>query len=372
MGFLDNKTDQNYYAASQNFRWNTGDDRDFTITTIDPLPTAIGDFWVYKNGALVSSSNYTYNGTSKVLSINASYSLSNNDLFTVQLKTKVYGDYRYTKLSDLVNNFMFSYVGDGKIINRANRRDVLFHAKRGIQEFAYDITKVEKIQEVEVGPTLSVPMPKDFVGVVAISWVDDSGIEHPIPKGLVTSRPSEAPTQDEDFNYTYDSNGKLITGSPLTNERFKDFNNDELTHAFGNDDYFYNSDFPAERLVEHGKRYGGDPSTMNRNGIYIIDQYNGTINFSSEISSKLVTIKYVSDSMGTDDEMKVHKFAEEAIYKFIAHGILSTLANIPEYIVARYKRERRAAMRHAKLRLYDINIPELTQVMRGKSKHIKH
>ena len=115
MGFLDNKTDQNYYAASQNFRWNTGDDRDFTITTIDPLPTAIGDFWVYKNGALVSSSNYTYNGTSKVLSINASYSLSNNDLFTVQLKTKVYGDYRYTKLSDLVNNFMFSYVGDGKI-----------------------------------------------------------------------------------------------------------------------------------------------------------------------------------------------------------------------------------------------------------------
>jgi len=48
------------------------------------------------------------------------------------------------------------------------------------------------------------------------------------------------------------------------------------------------------------------------------------------------------------------------------------LANIPEFIVGRYKRERRAAMRHAKLRLYNINLSNLTQVMRGKSKHIKH
>ena len=370
MGFLDNKTDQAYYAGSQNFRWNTGDSRDFSITTIDPLPTVAGDFWVYKNGAVVDSVYYTYTGTT--LTILNTYSLANNDLITVQLKEKIYGDYRYTKLSDLVNNFMFSYVGDGKIINRANRRDVLFHAKRGIQEFAYDITKVEKIQEIEIGPTLSMPMPKDYVSMVNVSWVDDSGIEHPIPKGFITSKPSQPIAQDEDFNYTYDSDGDLVESTSLTNERFKNFNNDELTHAFGNDDYFYNSDFPAERLVEHGKRYGGDPSTMNRNGIYIVDEYNGTINFSSELSSKLITIKYISDSMGSDNEMKVHKFAEEAIYKFIAHGILSTLANIPEYIVARYKRERRAAMRHAKLRLYDINIPELTQVMRGKSKHIKH
>ena len=49
MGFLDNQTDQAYYAGSQSFRWETGDPQYFTITTIDPSPTAVGDFYVYIN-----------------------------------------------------------------------------------------------------------------------------------------------------------------------------------------------------------------------------------------------------------------------------------------------------------------------------------
>ena len=75
--------------------------------------------------------------------------------------------------------------------------------------------------------------------------------------------------------------------------------------------------------------------------------------------------------MGTDSEMKVHKFAEEALYKHIAFNVLATKRNIPEYIVQRYKKERRAALRNAKLRLSKLNLEEITQVMRGKGKHIK-
>jgi hypothetical protein len=41
--------------------------------------------------------------------------------------------------------------------------------------------------------------------------------------------------------------------------------------------------------------------------------------------------------------MLVHKFAEEAVYKHIAYGVVSTKANMPEYIIARYKKERFAA-----------------------------
>jgi len=70
--------------------------------------------------------------------------------------------------------------------------------------------------------------------------------------------------------------------------------------------------------------------------------------------------------------MQIHKFAEEAIYKYIAHAILSTKANTPEFIVNRFRRDRRAAMRNAKLRLSNIKLNELAQVMRGKSKHLKH
>ena len=74
----------------------------------------------------------------------------------------------------------------------------------------------------------------------------------------------------------------------------------------------------------------------------------------------------------TDDEMQVHKFAEEAMYKSIMYGLLSTRMNIPEYLVMRYKRERFAETRKAKLRLSNIKLEELTQILRGKSKHIKH
>ena len=70
--------------------------------------------------------------------------------------------------------------------------------------------------------------------------------------------------------------------------------------------------------------------------------------------------------------MQVHKFAEEAMYKSIVYGILSTKLNIPEYIVRRYKKERFAAIRQAKLRLSNLKLEELVQTLRGKSKQIKH
>ena len=70
--------------------------------------------------------------------------------------------------------------------------------------------------------------------------------------------------------------------------------------------------------------------------------------------------------------MQVHKFAEEAMYKQISYAILSGRANVPEYVVQRYKKEARAAKRQAKLRLSNIKLEEITQILRGKSKQIKH
>ena len=83
-------------------------------------------------------------------------------------------------------------------------------------------------------------------------------------------------------------------------------------------------------------------------------------------------LKYISDSLGTDEEMQVHKFAEEAMYKWIAYGCLSARVDIPEYIVNRFKKERFAETRKAKLRLSNIKLEEITQIFRGKSKQIKH
>ena len=71
--------------------------------------------------------------------------------------------------------------------------------------------------------------------------------------------------------------------------------------------------------------------------------------------------------------MKVHKFAEEAMYKHIAYAILSTSAfPMQQELAARFKKERFAETRKAKLRLSNIKLEEITQILRGKSKQIKH
>ena len=121
-----------------------------------------------------------------------------------------------------------------------------------------------------------------------------------------------------------------------------------------------------------GERYGIEPKNAQVNGSFYIDELQGLIHFSSHVSGKTVILDYISDSLGTDSEMQVHKFAEEAMYKSIAYAIMSTSASMPEYVVRRFKKEKFAAIRQAKLRLSNIKLEEITQVLRGKSKWIKH
>jgi hypothetical protein len=365
MGLI-NQTAYQYYTTSEKFTGD-GTEDEFTLS-FDPAPSSASDFLVYVNGNEIDDDLYSY--SIGVITFDTAPLVGST--IVVTLKNQRLGDYRYTSLSDVVRNFMVSYVGDGKIISKARRSDVVFHAKRAIQEFSYDISRVEKIQEIELGPTLTIPMPQDYVNYVALSWVDQSGIEHPIPNGRITSKPSQAILQDDEFNYLFDNDDSLLTSTSVTNERFVNLDANRVSGSFNNDDYFMNANYPIDTLVESGKRYGGDPEVMNSNGMFMIDEANGTFAFSSNLSGAVITIKYISDGLGTDEEMKVHKLSEEAIYKYVAHALLDGMANIPEYVVSRFKRERRAAMRNAKLRLYNLKQNEVLQVMRGKSKQIKH
>jgi len=121
-----------------------------------------------------------------------------------------------------------------------------------------------------------------------------------------------------------------------------------------------------------GERYGIDPQYAQGNGSYYIDCMRGNIHFSSNLASKTIVLKYISDGVGTADEAIIHKFAEEAMYKWIAYGCASARVDTPEYLVARLKKERFAETRKAKIRLSNIKIEEISQVFRGKSKWIKH
>ena len=276
--------------------------------------------------------------------------------------TSLYGEYQFVSLTDIINQFMFVYVGEDKIISKASRTDVAFHAQRGLAELSFDTFKSTKALEIIVPSTLQMTLPQDYVGYVKLSWVDSAGIKHVLYPASKTSNPIK-PTQDSDGNYSF-SSGLMNTEAESTAwNNYKSSTPSENN----NDDYEDDVYWPID-----GQRYGLDPQNAQINGSFYIDENIGKIHFSSNISGKTIILDYISDSLGTEAEMKVHKFAEEAMYKWISHAILSGKSNIPEYQVNRFKKERFAAVRNAKLRLSNIKLEEITQILRGKSKQIKH
>ena len=381
MGLI-NVTQQAYYSQSQSFTGN-GSATAFTLTTtyFPTLPSVKANIQIFVNGKEINTANYSYSSPTVTFSGNSlntdvlesSGAPKNGLIVEVKefAKAERFGGYRYISLNDIVNNFIVAYVGEGKLIPSVKRTDVVFHAKRGIQEFSYDISRVEKIQEIQLGTSLSMPVPQDYVHYVRLSYVDDGGIENIIYPARFTSKPSQSILQDDDYNYLFDSDGSLLTGKPVTTERFETFDIDNITGGEINAGSGYDSDDSLDRLMIYGGRHGLDPETTQNNGVFVIDELNGKISFSSDLADRIITLKYISDGLGTDDEMQVHKYAEEAMYKYITYAVTSSRVDYPEYIINRFRKERRAAMRNAKLRLSSLKLGELTQVMRGKSKQIK-
>tara|TARA_R100001443_G_scaffold73520_2_gene81441 strand:- start:12124 stop:13776 length:1653 start_codon:yes stop_codon:yes gene_type:complete len=533
-----------------------------------------------------------------------------------------FGNYQFTSLADIINQFMVVYVGENKMIPKASKVDVAFHAQRALRELSFDTLKSVKSQQIDLPPTLVMSLPQDYVNYTKLSWVDASGIKHPLYPTNSTSNPFEikqnddgsyffgeeanrvlnasfddglnswnhsnpAPSKawgstkaspsgkyytnyiDDTFSVTNgalsfgqlwhngyaqmgsrayaawqridvtgvedieffatatsgarqtDAGGTLIcdygvvrvgvtstnpnTGWVNTNGSLspalntapggnnqtpnKDVSNYDLgyvewsdgtasqkeiesinvsafdevwvyiqsfspwntaavtanTHVidFGDDGVAggtggdadtigvpnggtipilpessvnnthqkntvdsisiivpgqtptlthantdgssstwnnYKANTPSENQDDYeddtywkmnGNRYGLDPQYAQANGSFYIDTRLGRIHFSSNISGKTVILDYISDSLGTDSEMQVHKFAEDAMYKWITHAVLSA-SSYGQPLVPRLTKEKFAAIRKAKLRLSNIKLEELTQILRGKSKQIKH
>jgi len=362
-----------------------------------------------------------------------------------------FGGYQFISLNHVINNFMIAYVGEGKIIPKIKRTDVLFHAQRAIQELSYDTFKSSKSQEIEIPPSLTMMLPQDYVNYVKLVWSDSAGIEHIIYPAIKTSNPKSI-KQNADGSYVFNNDTTLAeqtspntTSQTHETQSFTTSNtigiNDsdgvivsdistvlslgmELhgTDSSGNDippgthvtgfhattlqvayvnqdmpvgtyDVIYTTGASSDTWENYqsasssssndnsyndgtynsliGSRRGLDPTHAQSNGSFYIDDLQGKIHFSSNISGKTVILKYISDGLGTDGEMIVHKFAEEAMYKSIAHAILSTTIT-GQALAPSFRQQKSVAIRTAKLRLSNLKVEELTQIMRGKSKFIKH
>jgi len=407
MGLI-TETNQQYYQGAQGFL-STGSNSQVYPTTFDTdlvfgnwnpanADYALNNFKVYTsaNGLPGTYTEYllAYTVVNNVIDITAT--LATGTFVVVQLKVltggkygqteaeKAYGDtvednygsYEYIKLTDAIDNFMVGYVGDGKLIQTAKKSDVLFFAKRSLQEFSYDTLKSIHSQELNIPASLSVILPQDYVNYVRVSWIDQLGVKRIIyPANNLTIAPFGTPVQDQAGVPTQDNFGENIEGTSITEERWKKANDTLIDGQQGNsiDEVIdFQNAYGFEGSWNWGRQYGLDPQNAQANGWFNMDERDGKMSFSSNLAGKLIVLEYISDGLAYDSDTKVPKLAEDALYASVLYSIISTRAGQQEYLVARLQKDRRAKLRNAKIRLSNIKLDEIVQVMRGKSKWIKH
>ena len=330
------------------------------VNNLDVLTFQFASPWTEVNNIVTVNANLTINHYLKI-------QLNEDTLWDS------HGSYEYTKLEDVINNFLIAYVGPGKLISSVKRTDVIFHAKRGLQEFSYDTLKSVRSQELTIPESLSLVIPQDYVNYVRFSYCDSMGVLHTIfPANELTLRPYATPLQDDLGVPTQDSNNSNLQGTSQLTEKWDTNNPRKISGAYINDysiaDVYWTSYYDGAL----GQRYGLNPETSQRNGWFIIDDRKGLFAFSSNLKNKLITVEYISDGNAYGNDVKIPKLAEEALYAHMLYSILSTSVGVQEYIVQRFKKERSAKLRNAKIRLSNLKLDQIVQVMRNKSKWIKY
>jgi len=397
------ETNEQYYAGAQGFVSATGAvnetftstfNLDLILGSSDPSQAnyTLNNFKLYTSADDVTYTEYilAYSVTDNVITVAAA--LPANTYVVIQMKAldggsfgarnatgetveENYGGYAYTTITDVVNNFMVAYIGEGKLIPHIKRSDVIFHAKRGLQEFSYDTLKSIKSQELTIPPSLSVIIPQDYVNYVRISSIDELGVKRIIyPANNLTISPYEMPLQDQAGQPTQDNFGDNLEGTSITEERWASADDNLITGRFRDVNFAGFFDYFSEKYGlggYYGRRYGMEPQISQVNGWFNMNEREGKIAFSSNLLGRLIVLEYISDGLAYDEDTQIPKLAEEALYAHIIYSILSTRINVQEYIVQRFKRERSAKLRNAKIRLSNIKLDEIVQVMRGKSKWLK-
>ena len=290
-----------------------------------------------------------------------------------------YGNYQFVKIGDVVNDILATYGGPGMMLDGIRLRHIKYHANRALQELSFDTFRSVRAMEIEIPPSLVMALPHDFVGYTKVTYKDESGIEYTLFPAIVTSNPKPY-NQDSDYFLEFDSNN-------------------ETTHASDSNTWFdYHGNTPNSSNVpdgtdnfewDNGRLFGSEPRHMNQNGSFYIDYLKGRLHFSSNCAGKTVTLKYISDGVAylnegvetgspweteihVEKDFIVHKFAQEALIKHVLYACMQSKSPTDHNLVALLKKEKFAETRKAKIRLSNIKIEEITQIMRGKSKWIKH
>lgn len=267
-----------------------------------------------------------------------------------------YGGYVYVSLEEMVINFIANYTGDGKILTVAKRSQVLYQFKQGIKKFSMNALREVKAVELELGDTLDIILPPDYVNYARISYVNPETGEL-----MELSRNTKMPLataylQDHNADILFDDNGFILEGSTylaelndkVKNRVFETGNNNEVT------------DFKLD-------------TTQNANGYFNIDTRQGKIHFSSDNAIRVIMLEYISDGLeySNDSDIKVSKLAEIALYHYVNYNLMFPQQDVTEYQKKTAEKRWIAEYKNAKIAMMDIKISDVMLFLNAKRQWIR-
>jgi len=287
--------------------------------------------------------------TPQLGSMNAQTYYENNDNW---------GDYQFVGIEDIVNNFIQNYTGDSSLLGYVPRSKVIYQAKQGIKQFTFEALHQVKAIELELGEANDIILPPNYVDYVRISWVDKvTGILHPMSQNKNRAL-SIAYLQDNDADILFDNDGEILEGTSIAEAL------ENSLPAYPIENF---NQFPLGGFGCFGNytRYGISPiwnldTSKNFNGTFTIN--NQRIHFGSDSHERIILLEYVSDGLDVlEADMKVHKYAELALYNFINNQLAQNSIRLPDYEKRRVRKEYDTAYRNARVKLLKINPTEFIQ-----------
>lgn len=269
-----------------------------------------------------------------------------------------HGSYSYVTLEEMVFNFIANYTGDGFLIVNPSRSRVIYQFKQGIKKFSMNALREVKAVELELGDTLDIILPPDYINYTRISYVNpDSGDLMVLSENTKAPR-ATAPLQDNNADILFDNNGLALEGSTYfseLNDAVKEKNILGTVDSCSTD-----TDFRLD-------------TTKNANGTFHIDTRSGKIHFSSDNAIRVIMLEYISDGLeySNESDIKVSKMAEEALYNFVNYELMRNVFGVPMYEKMAAKKSWESAYRNAKIALMNIKISDVMLCLNAKRKHIR-
>lgn len=266
-----------------------------------------------------------------------------------------HGEYVYVTLEELVNNFIANYTGDGKILGKPKRSQIIYQFKQGIKKFTMNALREIKAVELELGDTLDVILPPDYVSYARISYVHPETGDLMVLSKNTNDVIGTAYLQDHDAEILFDEDGFILEGSTYASSIKDNVNRRTIIDTCGETTNY------ALNVAQ------------NSNGTFLIDTRIGKIHFSSDNASRVIMLEYVSDGLeySNESDIKVSKKAEIALYYYVNYHLMFPMSRPTMYEKNDAKKMWTSEYTNAKIALMDIRIADTMICLNGKRNWFK-